>query len=155
MMRHRPLPWHEQGPARTLYSRCVLGATLTTPMASCAERRSHASQPAGGPLTCPPAAWRITEFLIGTPRLEFCATPTKQRLDPFSNRDRSRCLCPPARMHLSHHRISSWSLATHLPAVANAPCVSSPLTSHKSPVTSHDFLIYRAAIRNPRKALKR
>jgi len=28
-----------------------------------------------------------TTFLIGTPRLEFPATPTKQTLDPFSNRD--------------------------------------------------------------------
>ena len=53
-------------------------------------------------------------------------------------------------------------LVTHLPAVDQTPCRLLPLTSHKSPVarlyredpprrtTSHDFLIYGSAIRNPR-----
>jgi hypothetical protein len=153
-MRQRPLPCHEPRLARALYSRSDLGAPLATPRASCAERRSHACQPAGGPFTRLADEWRFIAFLIGTPRLEFRATPTKQTPDPFSNRDRSRCLRPPSRTHLSHHRFSPWSLATHLTAGAKTPCVASPLTSHKSPVTSHDFLIYGAAIRTPRKALK-
>jgi hypothetical protein len=54
-------------------------------------------------------------------------------------------------------------LITHLAAVSKTPYSSSPLTSHKSPVarlfredpprrtTSHDFLIYGSAIRNPSK----
>ena len=42
-------------------------------------------------------------------------------------------------------------LITHLPAVAKPPCRFLPLTSHKSPVTNHDFLIYGPAIRIPRK----
>ena len=37
----------------------------------------------------------ITGFLIGTPRLEFSATPTKQSSDPISNRDTLGVLRPP------------------------------------------------------------
>ena len=42
-------------------------------------------------------------------------------------------------------------LITHRPAVAKPPHRFLSLTSHKLPVTSHDFLIYGPAIRNPRK----
>jgi hypothetical protein len=43
------------------------------------------------------------------------------------------------------------ALSTHLAAVAETPRGFSPFTNHKSPVTSHDLLIYGPAIRNPRK----
>jgi len=42
-------------------------------------------------------------------------------------------------------------LITHRPAVAKPPHRFLSLTSHKLPVTSHDFLSYGPAIRNPRK----
>jgi len=124
MMRRRPLPWLEQARARTPRLRNALINPLAAPRTSCAERRRHASptlpagayaslvvhlpadlsedrspacQPMGSPLTCPSTGWRITEFLIGTPRLEFRATPTKQMSDPISNRDTSRCLHSPSQ----------------------------------------------------------
>jgi hypothetical protein len=65
------------------------------------------------PLTCLPGlacrGRRVTDFLIGTPRLEFRATHRKQRAASISNRDTialfywvdppwwTRCLCPPWR----------------------------------------------------------
>ena len=46
------------------------------------------------------------------------------------------------------------TLSTHRPAVAKLPCGQPLFTSHKSPITSHEFLIYGPAIRNPRNLLK-
>jgi hypothetical protein len=64
-------------------------------------------------------------------------------------------------VHLTHGRVfrtagipagafSYSCVITHLPAAAEAPRGDSLFTSHKSPVTSHDLLIYGSAIRNPR-----
>ena len=70
------------------------------------------------------------DFLIETPRLELPATHRKQTSDPISNRD---------NLAFSQAGILPWR---------TRPLSFSPFTNHKSPVTSHAFLIYRAAIRN-------
>ena len=109
-------------------------------------------------------------FLIGTPRLEFRATATKQSPDQFSNRDTLGCLLPSCRTELSPRpatygrafrtagipavAFAFSCLILHQPAEPDAPCGRPLLTSHKSPVTRHAFLIYGAAIRNPAKVLK-
>jgi hypothetical protein len=101
---------------------------------------------------------RATSFLIGTPRLEFRATATNQRTDPISNRDRSGCFCQPRSYALFLRPVPHGRAArtASFPPVAGIPAgafaFSSVITYHPSSITR--FLIYGAAIRNPRNALK-
>jgi hypothetical protein len=67
----------------------------------------------------------VTDFLIGTPRLEFSATSTKQSPAVISNRDRSG--------------VFSSKFSTRERPVDPRNVVTFFLTNHKSPVTNHDF----------------
>jgi len=79
---------------------------------------SPAREPERGPL--------ITDFLIGTPRLEFSVTSTKQSPAVISNRDRSG--------------VFSITFSKRArPAPSTDVTTSIRVTNHKSPVTSHDF----------------
>jgi hypothetical protein len=77
----------------------------------------------------------ITFFLIGTPRLEFAATPTKQTPGIISNRDRMRLL------HPGFSRGTSIFPSPGRPAFSNSPASANPPISsaqHKNtPPVSH------------------
>jgi len=114
------------------------------------------------------------KILIANPRLEFPPTHTKQSPLRFSNREyiavfqffplrrksknHSRPLRPVGPSLPTRNAGGTPALLTSAPVVpptaAKVPCRSSSPTNHNSPVTSHAFLIYGAAIRNPRKPLK-
>jgi hypothetical protein len=107
----------------------------------------------------------LTEFLIANPELEFRLSPSKHTHLKISNREyiavfQSAFSHPASISTLLSSSIVSLncppaeSRVTCLPAEANAPSGSLLFTNHKSPVTSHDFLIYGSAIRIPGKPLK-
>src|SRR4029077_10810239 len=75
-------------------------------------------------------------FLIGTPRLEFLATPTKQRLDAISNRDTLGCLCPKSRIGDFFPRGSAQVRPLPIPIMAWFCAFRAHV---KSPVGSLDF----------------
>ena len=93
-------------------------------------------------------------FLIANPQLEFLLTHTKQSPLTFSNREYIAVFhfksSAPSASRSTEEAIRP-SLISHPPIMAT-PARLSRITSHEIRVTA--FLIYRPAIRNPRRPLK-
>jgi hypothetical protein len=118
MTRRRPSRCIEPARARTQRLRTILGATLAAPRAPNMGRRSPARRGLrageGGSLVTHLLPL-VTDFLIGTPRLEFPTTQTKQSADPISNRGRLgyfRAVFLPWWTRFSHSGRSAGTLIT-------------------------------------------
>jgi hypothetical protein len=98
--------------------------------------------------TCPPAAWRVTAFLIANPELEFRLTPFENRHLKISNRE---CMAV-----FRSAIVTSPGLGSCLPGNPDlriGALALSPLVTSHSPLATA-FLIYGPAIRIPRNSLK-
>jgi hypothetical protein len=96
-------------------------------------------------------------FLIANPRLEMDLTHRKESPLRIPNREWIAIFHPHSLAYAAHHVLQAGpgsSLVSHLPAAAgHSPLVCAEEVRRGGPrVTA--FLIYCAAIRNPRKALK-
>ena len=122
----RPSPCIEHTRVRTQRMRTFLGAKLAAPKAPNMGRRSLARRGLrvgeGGSLVTHLLPL-VTNYLIGTPRLEFPTTRTKQSPDPISNRDRLayfRAVFPPRFTRFSHSGRSAGTLITdHSPQITD------------------------------------